>query len=227
MLCVVMQVSRWFDALRAFRAGEPLGDVVMLKLDALSAPSDDVTRRLAAVGDPAPAVDLARLRALPPSTFGRAYARFLDANGVAPLDVSPRTRARFATRPYALRYTATHDLHHVLTGFDTGLAGEIGVLAFQVAQGSAPVGARLFFVARLLYAALAPSQARTIWHDARVGRELGARAKLLIAEPLESLFDEPLGDVRCRLGVLDPEEAGVRPSGTSLLGRALYPKAVG
>jgi ubiquinone biosynthesis protein Coq4 len=53
--------------------------------------------------------------------------------------ISADVRERFRDNPYALRYTTTHDLHHVLTGFDTGLAGEAGVVAFNVGQGSAPV----------------------------------------------------------------------------------------
>jgi ubiquinone biosynthesis protein Coq4 len=218
-----MDLGKMLDTLRAFRAGAPLGDVVMLKLDALSAPPPGVTEKLTRIRGYAPAPDLPALRRLPEGTLGRAYARFLDQNGIEPLTVSARMRERFRDDPYALRYTTTHDLHHVLAGFDTGLAGELGVLAFTVAQGSAPVSRAMLRFASFLYAVLAPTQARRIWHNVRVGLDMGERAELVIAAPVESSFEEPLTRVRQELGIPDPRSAGVLQSGDSILGRLLYP----
>ena len=151
-----MDLRKLLATWKAYRAGEPLGDVVVMKLDAYPQPRADVLRRLEAVCGYAPSHDLATLRALPDGTLGREYARFLDANAIEPLVVSPAVRERLRDRPYALRYTATHDLHHLITGFDTGLAGELGVLAFYVGQGSAPVGRGLLGVGKLLYAIVSP-----------------------------------------------------------------------
>ena len=222
-----MDLGKLLATLRASRAGAPLGDVMMMKLDALSAPSTTVTRRLEALRGYAPEHDLAALRGLPAGTLGKAYAGFLDESGIAPLVVSARMRERFRDTPYALRYTATHDLHHVLTGFDAGLAGEIGVLAFTVGQGSAPVGKALLWLARVIYAIASPTQARRIWHNAGVGLGMGRAAALVIAEPIESWFEEPLEEARRRLRIPDPREAGVRPSGSSLIGRLVYPGRAG
>jgi ubiquinone biosynthesis protein COQ4 len=208
---------------RALRAGAPLGDVLVLKLDALSDVSEDVKRRLERLRGYAPIVELSLLRDLPGGTLGHEYASFLDANGIKPLAISAPIRERFRDNPYVLRYTATHDLHHVLTGFDAGLAGEIGVLAFTVAQGSAPVGYGLLWFARVLYAILSPTQARKIWHNVRVGLALGKRAELVIAARIEAHFEEPLEEVRRKMGIADPREAGVLPSGTSIVGKLLYP----
>jgi hypothetical protein len=41
-----MNLLRMLDVARAYRAGTPLGDVVVLKAHALSSPSASVTRRL-------------------------------------------------------------------------------------------------------------------------------------------------------------------------------------
>jgi ubiquinone biosynthesis protein Coq4 len=212
------------ETLHAYRAGAPLGDVVVLKMDALSAPPKSTLRRLERVRGYAPAQDLAALRALPPGSLGREYARFLDANGIEPLVVSAEVKERFRDNPYALRYTATHDLHHVLTGFDAGLAGEVGVVAFNLGQGSAPIGRAMLWAARVLYSLLSPSQARRIWHNARVGRELGRRAELVIALPIEDWFHEPLEQARARLRIPDPRAATVLPSGSSVLGDLIHPK---
>ena len=217
-----MNLRKMLATIRAYRAGAPLGDVVVLKLDALSRPPKGIERRLEAVRGYAPAQNLAVLRALPAGTLGREYARFLDANGIEPLVISDALKQRFRDNPFALRYTTTHDLHHVLTGFDTGLAGEAGNFAFSVGQGSAPGTGRILWVMRILWSLLSPGQAPRIWHNIRIGRALGRKAKLLIAEPIESHFEEPLGRVREELGIPDPAAAGVLPSGRSLLGDALY-----
>ena len=218
-----MDLAKLLRALRAYRSGAPLGDIVVLKLDALSSPSPAVAKKLASLRDDAPTHDLARLRALPAGTLGREYARFLDANGITPLAVSDDVRRRFRDAPYALRYTATHDLHHVLAGFDTGLAGEAGVLAFNVGQGSAPVSRAMLSFVRVLYTLASPTQARAIASNVRVGLAMGRRAELVIAAPIESYFERPLGDARKALGIPDPREAGVLPSGKSVVARLLYP----
>ena len=99
-------------------------------------------RRLEAMHGYAPEQNLSVLRALPAGTLGREYARFLDANGIEPLVISPAVKESFRDNPYALRYTTTHDLHHVLTGFDTGLAGEAGVFAFNWVRARRRYGQR-------------------------------------------------------------------------------------
>jgi ubiquinone biosynthesis protein COQ4 len=219
-----MNVSKLIATYRAYRAGEPLGDVVVLKLDALSDPPASTVRKLERVRGYAPEQNLPSLRALPPGTLGREYARFLDANGIEPLVISAGVRERFRDDPYPLRYTVTHDLHHVLTGFDTGLAGEAGVVAFNVGQGSAPIGRAMLWAVRLLYAIVSPSQARMIWHNIGVGLGLGRRAELVIAEPIEAHFEESLARVRAQLRIPDPRSSGVLPSGTSVLADLFYPR---
>jgi len=216
-----MNLARVIETLRAFHAGAPLGDVAVLKLDVLSPPKG-ITAKLERVRGYAPEQNLSVLRALPAGTLGREYARFLDANGIVPLVISPGVKERFRDNPFLLRYATTHDLHHVLTGFDAGLAGEAGVYAFTVAQGSAPGGRATLHVARVVWSILSPIQARRIWHNIRIGTELGRAAALLIAQPIESYFEEPLGEVRRKLGLGDPQRVGVLPSGTSTFYRLVF-----
>jgi len=218
-----MNLRKMLDTLVAYRSGAPLGDVVVMKVDAYSLPPKSTLRALEKVRGYAPQQDLAALRALPDGTLGREYARHLDANGIEPLVISDAVKERFQNNPYALRYTTTHDLHHVLTGFDTGLAGEAGVVAFNVGQGSAPVGPAMLWVVRVVYALFSPTQIRRVWHNLRVGREMGRRAKLVIAEPIESHFAEPLARVRAELGIPNPRAAGVLPSGSSVVASLVYP----
>jgi ubiquinone biosynthesis protein COQ4 len=217
-----MNLRKMWDTIRAYRAGAPLGDVVVMKLDALASPPAETLRRLEAVHGYAPDQDLEALRELPAGTLGREYARFLDSNGIEPLAISPAVKERFRADPYALRFTATHDLHHVLTGFDTGLAGEAGVVAFNFAQGSAPIGRAMLWFVRIFYALISPGQARAIRHNIDLGLALGKQAELVIAQPLESLFAEPLAQVRNKLRIPAPDRSGVMQSSASFVGDALY-----
>jgi len=217
-----MNFGKLLHALRAYRAGAPLGDVVVLKLDALSRPTPAVAEQLRALRVDGTLPELPALRRMRDGTLGREYARFLDANGIVPLEVSAALRERAREDPYALRYTETHDLHHVLTGFDTGLAGEMGVLAFNVGQGSAPISRGMLRFASLLYAALSPTQAPRILNNVRVGLRMGERAALVMAAPLERAMGEPLAEARRDLGIEDPRRAGVQTSGDSLIVRLFY-----
>ena len=220
-----MNIRKMVAMFREFRAGAPLGDVAVLKFDALSAPPRGINEKLADVRGYAPEQNLEKLRQLPAGTLGRVYADFLDRNGIQPLVVSPHIVGRFRNNPYVLRYTMTHDLHHVLAGFDTGLAGEIGVHAFAVGQGSGAGGRPILWLARFLHPLVSPSQTRKIWHNIRVGLDLGQRARLLLAHPLESYFEEPLPRVRERLRIpVDPASAGVLASGRSLFAEWIYGK---
>lgn len=210
---------------KAYRAGEPLGDVVLLKLDAMSAPPEGMNEKLRALRGYAPKHDLVKLRGLPDGTLGREYARFLDRNGIEPIAFSAALIERFYENPFVLRYSTSHDIHHVLIGCDAGIAGEAGVFAFTVAQGTAPGGMRMLHWVRVVYPLVTPSQARRVWNNIRVGLELGRQAKLLIALPLESHFEEPLQEVRELLALpRDPAKAGMQPSGKSLVGGLIYRK---
>lgn len=91
-------------------------------------------------------VNLAVLRSLPPGTFGRAWADFLDQHGLSPLTTGSRRKQ-------------LHDGIHVLTGYGSDPIGEAEVQAFLLgAKFSTPnllIGLGLL---RLLYQQLPPNQ---------------------------------------------------------------------
>ncbi|PRQ07581.1 Coq4 family protein [Enhygromyxa salina] len=216
-----MNTKLMIEMYRAFRAGAPLGDVALMKFAALR---DDhpINKELGDVAGYAPGVDVETLLALPETSFGHAYARFLRDNGLDHLDISPSVLERFRDNPYAVRYTVTHDLHHVLCGFDAGTAGEFGVLGFTVGQGIAPMGPVGTWLGRTLGPLTTPSQARQCRHNYELGLRMGKAAKLLIAAPLESWLDRPIDDVRAELGIDALDVAAARPSGRSWLAQKLY-----
>ncbi len=202
---------------RARAAGASLGDLAALKFDMLEGPAKVQNHRLRALGLADLDVDLDALRRLPAGTVGREYARMLDARGLAPLVVGPAVRERLAERPLALRYTTTHDLFHVLTGFSTHPAGELGLFAFMIAQGFAGGSRRRLWVSAAIYAAMLPLHARDLLHNLEVGLAMGARAENLLEQPLAEYLDQPLDGVRRRLGLPDPAAAGITPGRPSWL----------
>lgn len=205
------------ELLRASRAGAPLGDLAVMKFEMLEGPSSKMNARLHSLENACLEVDMNELRALPDGTVGREFARLLERNGLSPLTISQATKERFAEKPYALRYTTTHDLFHVLTGFPTTPAGEIGLFAFMIAQGFADGSRRRLWQSAALYILFAPLHVAGVVQNVRVGLAMGKKAKTLMEEPLEKYLSEPLDVVRSRLGLPDPASAGIAPGHESLL----------
>jgi ubiquinone biosynthesis protein Coq4 len=195
----------------------PLGDIAVMKFDMLWHPPQEQQDRLRALGNACLDIDMNALRALPDGTVGREYARHLDENGLKPLAVSPAMKERYADRPYALRYTTTHDLFHVLTGFPTTPAGEIGLYAFMIAQGFADGSRKRLWSTVTAHLALAPLHAPGVLHNIEVGTAMGKKAKPLLEQPLEAYLAEPLDAVRSRLDLPDPASAGIAPGRDSAL----------
>jgi ubiquinone biosynthesis protein Coq4 len=220
-----MNVKLMYEVAHAFLRGAPLGDVAVMKFAALRSSPRGLDERLGHLRAFAPRLTVASMRRLPEGSLGRENARFLEHNGLEHLTISDAMLERFADNPYAIRYTVTHDLHHLLTGFDTGVAGEVGVVGFTVGQGAGPISPTALRALRWIYPLMSPSQAGAIFHNLGLGTEMGRKAKLLLAEPLESWLDQPLDAVRERVGIRDDDRARIRPSGGSSLVRTIYDAA--
>jgi ubiquinone biosynthesis protein COQ4 len=143
-------------------------------------------------------IDLPRLRAMPDGTFGREAARFLDERGLDPADL-PQRPASTDTEWLRAHLFETHDLWHVVTGFDTDVPGEAGLQAFYLAQfpGRLPaVLLSIVFANTFLYK-FEESDARM---DAIArGWAMGKRAQPLLGVRWAELWETPLTDVRARL----------------------------
>ena len=210
-----------FDQMRelwqARRRGVPFGDIAVMKFAMLSTPPAGMNERLLELGNGYFDVDLEALRRLPAGTLGREFARMLDDRGLQPLEVTTETREKFKGNPYPLRYTTTHDLFHVLTGFPTTPAGEMGLLAFMIAQGF-DVGSRMQSWATIfVYSWIVPLHVPGMLRNMRVGTAMGKKAKNLLLEPLESCLSEPLDVLRKRFDLPNPDDVGMAKGHSSLL----------
>ena len=85
-------------------------------------------------------MSLERLRELPDNTVGRAYAAWLDREGVTP---DTRDPVRYIDDPeeaYVMqRYRETHDFTHAITGLPVIIEGELAVKAFEATNTVLPM----------------------------------------------------------------------------------------
>jgi ubiquinone biosynthesis protein Coq4 len=88
---------------------------------------------------------LQELQKLPEGTLGNAYASQLLALNLSPDDLLPKGEIKTDFDYIQLRLRQTHDIIHVITGFKTNAAGEIGLQAFNLAQIKSPVSALIIF----------------------------------------------------------------------------------
>lgn len=99
-----------------------------------------------------------------------------------------------------------HDLHHVVTGYGTGLVGEAEISAYELRAGC-----RSFIVHVLCFGAIlvamfvAPRRVLRAWRRAR-----GARTLYYTDIPYETLLDMSVADLRRRLN-LPPDIQETRP----------------
>ncbi|MCH9682203.1 MAG: hypothetical protein K0V04_12265 [Deltaproteobacteria bacterium] len=209
----------WKELRAAMKDPARAGDVAAYK-GALSGARarPAVEEQLDAVRDTYPVTDLDALVKLDDGTFGREFARFMEANGlnvIAPSDEVPTEVLRSAA--FTVRYAAVHDMIHVLTGFDASWPGEVGVWAFVGGQNYS-FGFRVAAVVALLFTPFrSPLRLRSAWRNFRAGWAMGRRARTLVAQQLETRFEHGLEDVRAELRVVG--------AGDGYVPRALQPAA--
>ena len=197
-----------FDIVRAVN-----GDSMVASFERFHA--SDVGRR--AMDDPGCLLramgDRDALRALPEGTLGRAYLAFveregLDTNGVqeaaveAGIDYDVLRRDYPHMYAYAWWQNLSHDLYHVVTGYNRDAIGEGAVLRFTY-EHSGSDGAR--FIAR--FAGLrARMEAPRVPAGAimREASRLGREANDFITADWIALLPMPLDEVRRTLNVGTP-----------------------
>ena len=109
-----------------------------------------------------------------------------------PIGVFPNSASRRRAVPL-------HDLHHVLTGYDTSLRGEAEIAAWELASGCRDywaawgLNAVMFVLGLVLY----PRHARAAWRRGRGGRNLYSEGWH------DDLLEESEEAVRARLGVTE------------------------
>ena len=144
--------------------------------------------------------DIPVLEKLPEGTLGRAYAGMIrrlnyDADFFRPRDTS--TEALWLTQ----RIASTHDLHHVIGGFNTETAGESGVLSITATQIGFPAYVLLNTLAGFRAFRFQPDEFEKISRAIAVGSRIGLEATPLVLQRWEEGWEKPLHQWREELGV--------------------------
>jgi ubiquinone biosynthesis protein COQ4 len=145
-----------------------------------------------------------------PGSVGATYAAFLQQTGYTAQGLAEISRAddpiRDLPHPYAWygrRMRDTHDIWHVLTGYQADQPmGEACLVAFTYAQ-TRGLGWAVIALGSALKAWRTPGgkpALRAIWE----GYQHGSKASWLPAEDYEILFAEPLEAARARLNIASP-----------------------
>jgi ubiquinone biosynthesis protein COQ4 len=155
------------------------------------------------------ALDLAKLRALPEGTFGRAVAEYFDTNALDPKAI-PNLEAEGETAWVKAHLYETHDVWHVATGFATDIPGELALQAFYAAQlpGRLPM---LLVPGGLLHAAFwQQDEFRPRLAAIVRGWEAGTRARPLFGVRWDALWEKSVDAVRAELALGRPGPGGAR-----------------
>lgn len=145
-------------------------------------------------------IDLGALSRCAPGTLGRAVHDDLTRMGIDPADmVIPTVKSDFDYVRAHMR--ETHDIWHVVTGFGTDVAGELGLQAFYFAQFRAPLPPVLFVVGFLNTVLYSMDDGERRMRAIVRGWLLGRKAQTLFGVRWAELWDTPLDEVRRRLGL--------------------------
>jgi ubiquinone biosynthesis protein COQ4 len=147
-------------------------------------------------------VDYDRLRALPATTFGGAYARHLDGNGItADYQAAATRHVDDPDIAYLMRrFRQTHDVWHTLLGL--GIAGheEVIVHSFSFGQLRLPVSALIMVFGTVKHIVL-ERRWGALRHSMLDAWRAGREAAPLMPVYWEDLFEAPLETVRAAFNV--------------------------
>ena len=200
-------IKRYSKALKDYFTKGEAGDAAFgeIKFYGIGADPDIIAQLQDFVGY-YPSIDLEKLSQLPEGTLGYEYAQHMKENNIQPLEISPDLKEEADRDPFALRYTVTHDIFHILLGFDTSYAGEMGVFGFTVGQNYSKMLKIAEPLILLLFFIIKPTKIKEIWQSDRIGKALGKQAECLLVYHFEKNWSRPIDDVRTQLGLLSNDK---------------------
>lgn len=142
------------------------------------------------------------LRSLPENTVGRAYADWLDREGVSP---DTRDAVRYIDDEecaYVMqRYRECHDFYHALTGLPVVMEGELALKAFEFANTLIPMTG-LSTVAAVKLKPAERARFFSIYLPWAISN--GLRAKEVINVYWEEELEADVNELRAELGIEKP-----------------------
>lgn len=147
-----------------------------------------------------PTHDLDQLLTYPADSLGYRYATAMKQKGFDPNLHSGMTA--WSDAYYVeLRLSQTHDLWHLITGFDTSFTGEIGLQAFHLSQLPYPLATVLVANSLMSATLLSPEDLPALLAAITQGLQMGKLAKPLFAQKWEEQWEKPLAQWQAELNV--------------------------
>ncbi|CZT40888.1 probable Ubiquinone biosynthesis protein COQ4, mitochondrial [Rhynchosporium secalis] len=142
------------------------------------------------------------LRSLPENTVGKAYADWLDLEGVSPDTRSEVQYIDDEECAYVMqRYRECHDFYHALTGLPIIIEGEIAVKAFEFANTLLPMTGLSLFA----YVRLKPQEKERFWKIYLPWAvKNGVGSKEIINIYWEEQLEKDVSELRAELGIEKP-----------------------
>lgn len=147
-----------------------------------------------------PAHDLDALLTLPPDSLGYIYAAQMKKIGFDP-NLHAGMTAKSDAEYVELRLSQTHDLWHIITGFDTSVIGEIGLQAFHLPQFPYPLATMLIANSLISTTFKAPEMLPQLLEAIAQGFQMGKIARSLFAQKWEEGWEKPLSQWQAELNI--------------------------
>ena len=141
------------------------------------------------------------LSKLPKDTLGYRYCNHLNSEGFDP-DYYRKIDVQNDTDYVMMRIRQTHDIWHVITGFDTHPLGEIALKAVELAQTHRPMAAAICAGGVFRYMVKDPEEFPDCIESIVAGYHLGLRANPLLGVKWEERWSQKVEDIRAELGVV-------------------------
>lgn len=135
--------------------------------------------------------DLDELITYPSDSLGYIYATTIKKMGYNP-NLHAGMKAKSDGEYVELRLSQTHDVWHIITGFDTSIVGEIGLQAFHLTQFPYPLATMLIANSLISATLTAPEILPELLDAIAQGFHMGKIAKPLFAQKWEEGWEKPL-----------------------------------
>lgn len=145
-------------------------------------------------------VELSELGKLPEGTLGKTYWRFMKDNNLVP-DSIPKLAATDEGAFIRAHLYETHDMWHAITGFDSDVAGELGLQAFYGAQLNGPLPSAILAAGILNTALFALDDQGRRFDAIAYGWNVGRRARPLFGFDWTGSWDRPVAEVRAAMNI--------------------------
>ncbi|MBE9051527.1 hypothetical protein IQ243_14065 [Nostocales cyanobacterium LEGE 11386] len=149
---------------------------------------------------PAP-FNLDELSQLPEGTLGHVYAHKIQSRGYNPYFYK-KVPVVDDISYLKMLWRSTHDIYHVVAGFDTDEIGEIGLQAFVIGQTPIPISVMIVSFGMVMISLYQPTNFKYLMSEISRGYRLGSQTSgKFIAQKWDQYWDVQISEIRASLGM--------------------------